>query len=80
MDLGVSGRVALISGGSKGIAAMAESYPGGVTGLANLTHKDVNLALSVAHEHELALPTTALSGRRLVGATAPLDQHAREFA
>jgi 3-hydroxyisobutyrate dehydrogenase len=49
----------------KAVGEMAASYPGGSDGLADLTYKDISLALSVAHDHGLALPVAALTSQRL---------------
>jgi 3-hydroxyisobutyrate dehydrogenase-like beta-hydroxyacid dehydrogenase len=48
------------------VGEMAKTYPGGIEGLANLTYKDISLALSVAHDHGVTLPVAALTSQRLL--------------
>jgi len=43
------------------IGTTARSYPGGPDGLADLTHKDLSIALAVAHQMHESMPMTALS-------------------
>lgn len=45
---------------------VANYQAGGAVALANLTYKDLALALSIAHTHELPLPGTALTAALLV--------------
>lgn len=41
----------------------AHYQAGGVRGVSNLTYKDLSLALSIAHDNELAMPATALTAQ-----------------
>lgn len=45
--------------------SVAHYHAGGALGLANLTYKDLSLALSIAHARELPLPGTALTAQLL---------------
>jgi 3-hydroxyisobutyrate dehydrogenase-like beta-hydroxyacid dehydrogenase len=47
------------------IGASAADYPGGVDGVADLTYKDLALALSAAHDARVAMPVTALTAQQL---------------
>jgi 3-hydroxyisobutyrate dehydrogenase-like beta-hydroxyacid dehydrogenase len=46
--------------------SVASYHTDGALGLAKLTYKDLALALSIAHTHELSLPATALTAQLLV--------------
>jgi 3-hydroxyisobutyrate dehydrogenase-like beta-hydroxyacid dehydrogenase len=48
------------------IGAATLAYPGGAEGVAALTHKDLALALAVAHAQGAALPLTALAAEDLL--------------
>jgi 3-hydroxyisobutyrate dehydrogenase-like beta-hydroxyacid dehydrogenase len=45
--------------------AVAHYQVGGAQGVANLTYKDLSFALSIAHDHLLALPVTAVTAQVL---------------
>jgi 3-hydroxyisobutyrate dehydrogenase len=47
------------------IGETAEGYPGGAQGISDLTHKDVALALDLAHGARVSLPTGALTSQLL---------------
>jgi 3-hydroxyisobutyrate dehydrogenase len=49
----------------RSIGESAESYPGGATGLGSLTYKDVSLALSLARQAGVEIPTGAVASQLL---------------
>ncbi|MFF3872221.1 NAD(P)-dependent oxidoreductase [Streptomyces sp. NPDC001978] len=66
----------LVSGGAdswvarnwSAIGGTTRNYPGGAKGLADLTHKDVSLALALAHRNDVAVPTAAVASQFLLDA------------
>ncbi len=49
----------------RAIGASADDYPGGARGLGNLTHKDVSLALTLAREAGISIPSAAVAAQLL---------------
>jgi 3-hydroxyisobutyrate dehydrogenase-like beta-hydroxyacid dehydrogenase len=47
------------------VGEVARNYPNGPTGVANLTYKDISLALSIGHDQGTKLPVTGLSSQLL---------------
>jgi 3-hydroxyisobutyrate dehydrogenase len=47
------------------VGEVARNYPNGATGVANLTYKDISLALSIGHDQGTMLPVAGLTSQML---------------